>query len=378
MTKQQFISQLEKAYASYLADIVLGKAFASIVLRGGKNDPVTTIELHEQMKFFQQSEKTETKSGWTIEWEEWNSKKFGRQQWPKSISVQEESDLLFLLKKEKETEVFKSAVQMLTEWKPELPQWISQNVRDILPLKEVWPSLKKVVDYLLVNDVKEFYLRSIPVPVHTKFVEDHGRVIVSLLKYLKPEKFSSQISDLESLLDLRRKSFLFTARWLDRDCAKTFTNNMVVLGITPEDLQVVNWKIDKVILTENETSLYQLPELKNTLALCSNGKTVSLLKNIPLLANTRLFYWGDMDDEGFLMLNHLRQFYPLAQSVMMDQPTLDLHEAEITIQPVKYKNIDMPGLKPSEYAAYKMLAERNGRLEQEQLQHLYISKCVTD
>jgi len=376
MTKQQFISQLEKAYANYLADVVLNKPFAPIVLWGGKNKPSTTVELHDQTKLFQQLEKKPVKPGWTIEWEEWSSKKFGRQQWPASISVREETDLLFLLKKEKEAETFKLTVQMLTEWKSELPRWISQNVRDILPLKEVWSSIVKVVDYLLVNDVQEFFLRSIPVPVHTKFVKAHERLIVSLLQYLRPEKFSSQISDIENLLQLRRKPFFFTARWLDHDCAKAFTNNMIVLGITPEDLQMANWKIDKIILTENETSLYQLPELKNTLALCSNGKAVSLLENIPLLANTRLFYWGDMDEEGFFILHHLRQFYPHTQSIMMDEMTIVLHETEITIQPAKYKNIDMPALQSHEYAAYRMLAERNGRLEQEQLQYLYINNSV--
>lgn len=378
MATQQFILQLEKAYASYLADVALNKPFAPITLWGGKNKPSTTVELHDQTKFFQQSEKTASKPGWTIEWQEWSSKKFGRQQWPNTISVQLETDLLFLLKREKETETFKSTVQMLVQWKAELPRWISQNVKDILPLKEVWPSLTKVIDYLLVNNVQQYYLRSIPVPVHTKFIKENERITVSLLQYLSPEKFSNHVSDIEKLLQLRTKPFLFTARWLDADCAKAFTNNMAVFGITPEDLQNMTWRIDKVICTENETSLYQLPELHNTLALCSNGNTVSSLKNIPMLAVTKLFYWGDMDEMGFLMLHHLRQFYPHAQSVMMDEATIQLHEKEITIQPARYKATEMAGLKSYEHAAYKILAERNGRLEQEQLQHLYINKCMNE
>jgi hypothetical protein len=298
--------------------------------------------------------------------------------WPKSMSVQHETDLLFLLKKEEEAGAFKAVLQMLVEWKTELPQWIAQNTRIILPLKEVWPSLIKVVDYLLVNDVKEYYLRSIPVPVHTKFIKEHERVVVGLLQYLCPEKFSNQTSDIESLLQLRTKPFLFTCRWLDVDCAKAFTNNITVLGIAPDDLRAVNWTVDKIILTENETSLYQLPELKNTLALCSNGKAVSLLRDIPLLANSHLLYWGDLDEEGFLMLHHLRQYYLHVQSLMMDAATIHLHEKEITVQPAKYKHVAMEGLQAHEYVAYKILAERNGRLEQEQLQHLYVYKCVKE
>ena len=63
---------------------------------------------------------------------------------------------------------------------------------------------------------------------------------------------------------------------------------------------------------------------------------------------------------------------------MMDEATIALHEKEITTQPAKYKNMEMEGLLPHEYSAYKILAERNGRLEQEQLQHLYINKCLTE
>ncbi|MDI3320182.1 Wadjet anti-phage system protein JetD domain-containing protein [Pinibacter soli] len=377
MTTQQYISQLEKAYTNYLADVVLNKPFEPIILWGGKNKPSTTVELHDNTKQFQQFEKTDTKPGWTIEWEEWNSKKFGRQQWPKNISLLQETDLLFLLKKEREIESFKLIVKMLVEWKSDLRQWISQNVKDILPLKEVWPSITKVVDYLLANDVREYYLRSIPVPVHTKFIEKNEWLIVSLLQNLSPEKFSPSTSDIDSLLQLRKKPFLFTARWLDRECAKEFTSNMMVFGIITNDLRVANWRVDRIILTENETSLFQLPELSNTLALCSNGKTVSLFKDISLFANNNLFYWGDLDEDGFFILNHLRQYYPHAQSIMMDEATIELHEKEITIQPAKYKNMDMAGLQTHELAAYKILAGRNGRLEQEQLQHLYINNCLT-
>jgi hypothetical protein len=374
----QYMAQLEKAYTVYLAEVAFNNPFAPIVLRGGKNKPATTIELHDHTKLFQQLEKTTANPGWTIEWEEWSSKKFGRQQWPKNVSVLSETDLIFLLKKEREIETFRSIIKTLIEWRPDLRTWISQNVKDVLLLKEVWSSIIKVIDCLLVNDVREYYLRSVPVPVHTKFIKEHERIIVNLLQYLSPDKFSSQTSDIETVLQLRTKPFLFTARWLDAGCAKVFTNNMMVFGITTEDLHATNWMIERVILTENETSVYQLPELEGTLALCSNGKAVSLLKDIPLLAGDNLFYWGDMDEEGFFMLHHLRQLYPKAQSIMMDEATIALHEKEITTQPAKYKNMEMEGLLPHEYSAYKILAERNGRLEQEQLQHLYINKCLTE
>lgn len=41
-----YINQLNKRYVEYLKNLVRGASFVSIILRGGKNKPSSTLELH--------------------------------------------------------------------------------------------------------------------------------------------------------------------------------------------------------------------------------------------------------------------------------------------------------------------------------------------
>lgn len=63
----QYISQLEKKYKAFLRNLVVENNFASIILRGEKNKPATTVDLHKAIKDFQRYEKTNNNKGWTIE-----------------------------------------------------------------------------------------------------------------------------------------------------------------------------------------------------------------------------------------------------------------------------------------------------------------------
>jgi hypothetical protein len=55
--EQSYFSQLDKQYKQYLQNLVFGKIFEAIVLRGGKNKPATSVELHKQIALFQKNEK---------------------------------------------------------------------------------------------------------------------------------------------------------------------------------------------------------------------------------------------------------------------------------------------------------------------------------
>jgi hypothetical protein len=66
----------------------------------------------------------------------------------------------------------------------------------------------------------------------------------------------------------------------------------------------VQWDIRRVILVENETNLYLLPAMPFTLAVFSSGKALHLLGEIGLFGALALYYWGDLDEEGFIMLNY--------------------------------------------------------------------------
>jgi hypothetical protein len=378
MIEQFYITQLEKRYAGYLKAVVREEPFQAIVLRGGKNKPATTADLHQLIKLFQANEKTQHNKGWNIEWEDWFSKKLGKQQWPAEIKVTSESDFLYLIKKEKEVVAFKKQLELLLRWNANIRPWLANKTKLVLELQYAWDGVCSVVDYLLNNEVAGYYLRSIPLSVHTKFIEQHKRVIHSILHRLNSERFSSLDIDLEQALLINTKPFLFTLRWLDENLSIKYTAGMTVCAVPVNYLQSQSWSIDRIILVENETNLYLFPPLTGTLVICSYGKALHLLKEIEFLNRTKLYYWGDMDQEGFVMLNDVRNHYRHIISLFMDDQTLAHHQRELANRSGHYKQIELPWLEPHEIRAYDLLLNTNEWLEQERLQQSYIQDRLID
>lgn len=362
-----FIEQLHKKYLHYLANLVLAKTFEPIVLRGGKNKPTTTSALHESIREFQQHEKSASQPGWKIVWEEWNSKALGRQQWPASVTVDTEADLLHLLQKEKEVIGFKTVLADLLQWQPALQPWLAQQPLRVLKRAADWAGIRTVVDYLLAHEVHAYYLRNLPVPVHTKFIEQNKTDILGILQQLQPERFLKEEKDFETLIGVKVKPMVFTLRWLDAALAQQCGYPDEVAGITVTGLRNSQWPVSEIWLVENATNLYMLPDAPGAVAIWSHGAAVALLGEITLFQNTNLYYWGDMDEEGFKMLHDCRQMYPHTQSRYMDTGTLEKYKTEVVAHPAAYKNMLLPLLTAEEAAAYEQLAKIQGRLEQERV-----------
>lgn len=368
-----FTPQLSKAYDQYLRSYVTGSGFEKILLRGGKQRPTTTADLHEAIRYFSLYEKSGDKKGWTIEWESWKSKRLGIQQWPAAISIDTPEDLLYLTGKQSEFATFSKTLESILQQKPLLRDWLAQNPGRVLLYKEEWAGILAVVDFLLINDVSDYYLRNIPVPVHTKFIETYKTVIWSILQYTDPVRFSDSDESFEKKMGLKPRPFFFTLRWLDESLAKINTNGIEVLGLSVEELRKLNWAPREIWVVENETALYMLPEIENGLAIWSKGKALSLLTHIPMFRNTNLYYWGDLDEEGFAMLNDFRAIYPHVKSRYMDIACITNHFPYLDIQPRIYRRDQLERLTSKEQEAFDLLVKKNGRLEQEKILMSYVN-----
>jgi len=180
MIDKSYSIQLQKAYKSLLRNIILEKPFYPIQLRGGKNKPTTTADLHKVTESFLRFEKKGEMPGWKIEWEAWQSRKLGNQRWPASISIETEADLLFLLNKSEEVDFFRLQLQQLLQWNHHIAGWLAGQPAAVLEWKSRWKNICAVLDYLLQHDVANYYIRSLPVPVHTKFIEQNEPILLSL------------------------------------------------------------------------------------------------------------------------------------------------------------------------------------------------------
>lgn len=370
-----YLDQLRRKYPAYLRSVISGNEFFPVRLRGGIGKPADTRELHDSIAIFLEFEKKSGRAGWVVEWESWTSRKFNEQQWPASISIETEADYLYILGAADEAARFRLHVQDLLAWKPRVKAWLESKPQRVMELSDQWKKIKAVVDYVLANDLSQYYLRSIPVPVHTKFIKQYEMVLLSLLREIEPERFPSGIHEIGKALRVKPKPVLYPMRWLDLSMADRYTAGIISLAISSEDLRKMDPQIGEVWVVENETNLYLLQPRKNALGLVSRGNALHVLAEVPFFHKARLLYWGDLDEAGFRMLHQFRQMYPALESILMDEETLKYHqEGMYTINTGAVKmELD---LTETELPAYTYLRQTKGRIEQEQLDQAYIQQYL--
>ena len=153
-------------------------------------------------------------------------------------------------------------------------------------------------------------------------------------------------------------------------------NSIEMIGLTSDTLKNADWPVKEIWLVENETNLYLMPERKDAIVIFSKGYAMDLLYGIPMFQKAKLFYWGDLDEDGFVMLHRMRKHYPHLRSIFMDTVTVELHQEEIGKQPGKYKIEKLEFLTEGEKQAFDILKLRNGRLEQEKLRQQFIIQGI--
>lgn len=283
-----------------------------------------------------------------------------------------------MLQKEKELIDFKNQLATLVHWQPGIRTLLHARPELVLELRNAWAQIQKVVDYLLLHDVSHHYIRSIPVPVHSKFMENHKQVIAAVIRNIIPGKFSAEQITLEQMLNIQPKPQLYTLRWLDPALSERYMHGMEVTGVTVEWLCKLNWDIKEVWLEENETNIYLIPQRKDAIAIFSRGYAMSALGQIPFFNHVQLYYWGDLDEDGFIMLNTMHRYYQNLKSIFMNEQTLLQHAAEFDLQSAKYRATDLNHLTHEERAAFNILKHHNGRLEQERIRQNYIMQQLSE
>lgn len=382
MIEQLFIDQLQRKYTLYLKGVILGEPFVPIVYSKKIILPDTTAaSMDIFMPACLKHEKRAGQAGWTIDWKVKSHKPkiFPRQKWPVKFVVTTETDYLYLLKKEKEVASFKKQLQELLTWNNAISAWLAAKPDRVLGLKHVWKGVCSVVDYVLSEkDLSSYYLTTLNVPVHTKFIKENSSSILSLLKHLDPLRFPKEVNDIEEALGVKKAPYLRPVRWLDSSLADQYTEKIKILGLTRETLSAIDWDVSEIWLVENKDNLYLLPDRKNALAIFGEGRGVLETGFIPArYQHKQLFYWGDLDAEGFYILHLLRKLYPHTQSVLMDVATVSFHQQKMNI--VKSNNRQLLGeLSSAETAAYQLLTSQSqqpalaGRIEQQQLEQQYV------
>lgn len=320
------------------------------------------IPLHQQSK-------AEKGKGYSVVWKE---KKIGgiKQQVPQSIYFDGLEDYLFFINRQQDFEKIVRANELLTNRFPELKEWGNSNPAVLLDNDGKWDDLVKICDYFATNQPPHpYYLRELPIEIHSKFIEQNVAVIRKLLDTILPETAINKAdNEFSARYYLKRINVFTQIRILDEKLKSTLRYDECALSL--EDAAWLDWLPEKVFIIENKACFLSFPKVTNAVAIFGEGFKSRLSKDIPWLDKTSLYCWFDMDAAGFEMLNMIRSHHKHAKSFLMDLETYEKFKDFSVVN--SYRQKELPFLSLEENSLYRSLIQNKRRLEQERISQQYL------
>jgi len=373
ITPEEIKRQVERKYLSFLRATLRNEPFFPLQIRFRK---VKTTDDYRRIKAgvtrLLAGAKENLGYGYTVVLQDHNTRQYGTQSLPGQIFFAGAEDYLKFIQKQAEVAAFKENVALIREALPQLEAWLDQNPKKVIQFAASWPELLQVCHYFLAHPKPNLYVRELPLTVHTKFVETHTGILSELLSLILPsEAVRETESRFESRFFLRYDEPLIRLRVLDEALKAAYTLPFTDFSLPVSALASLSWSGHRFLISENKMPFLTLPPLRDSFALFGGGFQVDLLSQVPWLGQCPLFYWGDLDAQGFQILSRLRAHFPQTISFCMDEATLTAFEAFIG-PGTPCSETDLPHLTPAEQRLFAYLAGQTLRLEQEHIRQAYV------
>ena len=117
------------------------------------------------------------------------------------------------------------------------------------------------------------------------------------------------------------------------------------------------------------------PEVLNGIAIWGKGFALESLKHATWLNNKEIYYWSDLDAQGFQMLSRLKSYFIQTKSFLMGGDLLEIF-GEFVVQGTPDKIEILGNLTESESMLFNSIKSQNLRLEQERIPQWYVIQEV--
>lgn len=369
-------------YSAFLEAYLEGADFFPLVIPSDKKPSSKYQSFLAEIEQIINESKEKRGFGYTIEWKEVATQRFGNQSLPNQIKFEDEANYLKFIGKEKEFSIFKTNVAKILNSLPQLTTWIRQRISSIIKNADKWDDLIKVCSYFIDNPRPNLYIRELPISIHTKFIEENQAILRDVLDNLIPNYLNEEENLFERRFNLKYNEPLIRILILDPSVAQTKFSGISDLLIKQSDFENFNPAVENIIILENKTNFNNifnfltLPQLKKTMAIFGKGFGVGALKNALWLKQVMIYYWGDIDAQGFQILSQLRSYFPQVKSLMMDFETLDIFEKESVEGTLT--NVDsLNNLTMDEKQIFNHVKANNIRLEQEKISYQYAKDYIS-
>ena len=246
------------------------------------------------------------------------------------ISFETDAHLLHYLNRQADADLFRHLLAQTRHQVPELTGWIAKHPLRLLEHATDWPDLLLICRYFRDEYQPDCqYVRQLPLPVHTKFLEERSTLLLSLLAFVTPALLRPDHRDWRKKLGLLVPEPMIRIR-VSPDSALTgllpVAEKQTDFGLPLSAFVRHVQPVRRVFICENLLNFLTLPVLPNTAAIWSGGGfNIECLAGVDWLREKPVLYWGDLDAHGFQILNQCRGYFPNTQAILMDRPTFDAH-----------------------------------------------------
>lgn len=354
------------SYASFLSSLITNEDIFPLEIRGNKSPGKTLETYRKEMDDLLSSSTVNKKYAYTIDCVKTKTRFIGSQSLPKQIYFESELDYVGYLNKINEVKKFKEAKDTTLLNFPLLKDWLVNNTLKVITNIEKWNDVLKVVSYFDSSPNPNLYIRELPIKVHTKFIEKNKSIIWELLNIVVAESLNKdEKKHFELRFNLKYSEPLLRFRLLETRIAQDYFSGLEDITLKISDFSKLDLPVKKVLIVENLMNLLTLPHMSDTMAIFGQGFKVLSLKNINWLKECQIYYWGDLDAQGFEILSGFRSHYHQTKSLMMDKTTFDLfYENDLE---TKSKIETLVHLNEEERNMHKLLFKNKWRLEQEKI-----------
>lgn len=355
-----------RAYPELLRNWLHGTPFEPLSFPAG-NPPTDYRAMQKEVERLLAGAKS-----YRVELQKRATRAYGEQSLPVRVYIDSAADLLRLIDKTAEFAAFQADVTLIRATLPQLEDWLAPNVQRVIEYHGKWPELLAVCAYFLAHPRPNLYARELPIAVHTKFIEQHMGILRRLLDaLLMPEAIAADETQFELRFGLRYDEALVRLRLLDPLLGPQLGLSLTDVSAPISQIAALPLNGRCCVIVENKLVFLTLPDLQNTIAIFGGGFSVEQLSRLAWLHTCQLWYWGDLDAQGFQILAQLRSHFPQARSVLMDETTFEAFQTFV-VDGTPCAVTELPGLTPAEHALFTHLATTNQRLEQERISHAYV------
>lgn len=372
ITPYEIKKKAENKYYDFLQKVVEGSEYFPLVIAGNKKPSEDTVKFEEELSELIKDSKEMKGYGYTIEFQTVKTKQHGNQGIPTSISFQSEVDYLKFLHKEKEAAKFRDDIHKIISSFPEMKEWVYKYPNKVI--EKNWDDLLKVCEYFKNTPEPHLYIRELPIQVHTKFIEHNKGIIRELLDVIIAKYINVEEKLFERRFNLKYDEPLVRFRILDTSICQQYFDGVEDLSIPISQFQLLNLPIHTVYIVENKMSMLTFPVIDNSIVVWGHGFGVDVMKDVEWMNTKKIFYWGDLDAHGFLILSEIRTHFKQVESFMMDRVTFDKYfehdkGSETNVEKELCLTI-------AENEMFKYLKENNYRLEQEKIPFTYVRTMI--